>query len=170
MTRVQRVCSRCGGGRMAGLGMVDVLINENVSTVDPTGTTATIDDCKRVYLKAGTSGSCVQVLAAELVRAGYPAVLGTYTYDADLVAQVKRFQKARGLAVDGIVGPQTWAALAIWSGPTVQAKPPKPDSGSGTSTSSDTGQTGTATKKTSTKTWIGIGIAAAAVGFVVFGD
>ncbi len=170
MTRIQRVCSRCGGGRVAGLGMVDVLINENVSTVDPTGTTATIDDCKRVYLKAGTSGSCVQVLAAELVRNGYPAVLGTYTYDADLVALVKRFQRDRLLAVDGIVGPETWMALQIPEYRGNQQLLPRRDSGSGTSPATDTGPTGTATKKTSTKTWIGIGIAAAAVGFVVFGD
>ena len=48
-----------------------------------------------------------------LEQAGYS--VGTYGIDGDFgkdtLAAVKAFQQDRGLKVDGIVGPKTWAAL-----------------------------------------------------------
>ena len=38
---------------------------------------------------------------------------GSVTYDPTLVQAVKRFQKRTGLAVDGVIGGRTWAALNV---------------------------------------------------------
>lgn len=63
-------------------------------------------------LKLGSRGTAVSQVQQDLKGLGYfnyhqaTGYFGTITQDA-----VKAFQKSRGLAVDGIVGPQTWAAL-----------------------------------------------------------
>lgn len=61
----------------------------------------------------GDSSAGVDWLRERLVREGVaqPAALGT-AFDAGLLASVRRFQRARGLAVDGVVGPETLFALA----------------------------------------------------------
>ena len=61
----------------------------------------------------GMSGSAVDWLRERLVREGVadPAPPGT-PFDDALTHSVRRFQRARGLAVDGVVGPETLFALA----------------------------------------------------------
>jgi peptidoglycan hydrolase-like protein with peptidoglycan-binding domain len=62
-------------------------------------------------LERGAFGAAVLELQQLLQRAGVP----TGPLDGDFgpmtQAAVRRFQASRGLAVDGIVGPRTWAAL-----------------------------------------------------------
>ncbi|MCP2167359.1 penicillin-insensitive murein endopeptidase [Goodfellowiella coeruleoviolacea] len=54
----------------------------------------------------------VEVLAIQhLLTHGGHAVPTTGVFDAATVTAVRAFQTARGLGVDGIVGPKTWAAL-----------------------------------------------------------
>src|SRR3954469_13264818 len=58
-------------------------------------------------VQTGSSGSAVTAVQAAL------GVAQTGTYDRATRRAVRRFQRAHGLTVDGIVGPQTRAALGI---------------------------------------------------------
>ena len=61
----------------------------------------------------GQQGDAVDWLRTRLVAEGVAAQAPDGTvFDADLAASVRRFQRARGLAVDGVVGPETLFALA----------------------------------------------------------
>ena len=64
-------------------------------------------------LKKGSKGSAVTEMQKLLMKKGYK--LPKYGADGDFgnetLTAVKQFQKDKGLTVDGIVGPQTWAAL-----------------------------------------------------------
>ena len=65
-------------------------------------------------LRMGARGEAVRCLQATLGEAGFAAgpadgVFGPVTYRATTA-----FQRARGLVVDGVVGPQTGGALGIW--------------------------------------------------------
>ncbi len=60
---------------------------------------------------AGHAIPAVREVQQALNRAGFPVVVDS-RYDIHTEAAVTAFQQARGLTVDGIVGPQTMAALA----------------------------------------------------------
>ncbi|HEY1883251.1 MAG TPA: peptidoglycan-binding protein [Candidatus Cybelea sp.] len=60
---------------------------------------STGDDVKRLQ----------RVLARHLLWNPFGPITGSF--DASLETAVKSFQQSNGLTVDGIVGPQTWAAL-----------------------------------------------------------
>lgn len=68
-------------------------------------------------LRKGCRGAYVSLMQTKLIMLGYD--LAPYGADGDFGSKtqeaVKKFQSDRGLAADGIVGPQTWAALE--SGP-----------------------------------------------------
>jgi hypothetical protein len=57
-------------------------------------------------------------------------LLPTYYFDAALTRAVEDYQRSRGLTVDGIVGPKTWAALESQAPPYVPPglPPPMPQS------------------------------------------
>jgi hypothetical protein len=59
----------------------------------------------------GSTGDAVRDLQLTLTALGYP-VKPTATFDHATKAALMRFQKAAGLAADGIAGPKTTAALA----------------------------------------------------------
>jgi peptidoglycan hydrolase-like protein with peptidoglycan-binding domain len=63
-------------------------------------------------VKQGAKGERVRTIQYLLTARGYnePA---DGIYGKDTTASVKRFQKANKLAVDGSVGPQTWAKLIV---------------------------------------------------------
>jgi rare lipoprotein A (peptidoglycan hydrolase) len=79
----------------------------------------------RAQLSGGTSGDAVRTLQRILNLKGYGPIAETGTFDDDTKQAVERFQRASGLAVDGVVGPQTRPALlrlmsvrtATWYGP-----------------------------------------------------
>ena len=82
----------------------------------------------RPTLRRGTKGERVEELQRLLLRLGYDlgssgadSVFGRTTESA-----VRAFQKSRGLTVDGVVGPRTWAALCTQA-PSRSALPPVPD-------------------------------------------
>lgn len=64
-------------------------------------------------LRKGNTGEYVTLLQTKLLQKGYD--LGKYGVDGDFgsatLKAVKEFQKDHGLAVDGVVGKNTWAAL-----------------------------------------------------------
>lgn len=63
-------------------------------------------------LRLGSSGPDVVVFQRMLASRGYPVAddgkFGQQTHNA-----VRAFQAAQGLTVDGVVGPQTWGAVAV---------------------------------------------------------
>jgi N-acetylmuramoyl-L-alanine amidase len=63
-------------------------------------------------LRPGSRGEAVRDLQARLARLGHdPAGAQAGVYGDTTLHAVQAFQEARGLRVDGICGPQTWAAL-----------------------------------------------------------
>ncbi len=58
-------------------------------------------------LKPGASGVSVVALRDRLVRKGYMKRSASQSYDATMVAAVQGFQRAHGLAEDGVAGPGT---------------------------------------------------------------
>ena len=65
----------------------------------------------RPTLRRGTRGSHVTFLQRSLHRAGFSPGAVDGIFGARTDAAVRAFQRARGLAVDGIVGTRTWGAL-----------------------------------------------------------
>lgn len=66
------------------------------------------------YLRKGNSGAAVLELQKALNVAGAnPAIKEDGVFDSGTVAAVKDLQRKQGLDVDGIAGPQTFAALGI---------------------------------------------------------
>lgn len=64
-------------------------------------------------LKQGSKGDCVKAL--QILLNGYGFSCGSSGADGSFgpatLSAVKKYQKAKGLSVDGSVGPKTWAAL-----------------------------------------------------------
>lgn len=85
-------------------GLIGSGNNNNGSTPGPS--TGTI-------LKKGSRGSEVQVLQRKLTSLGYSTKGVDGIFGANTDQAVRQFQKARHLAVDGIVGPATKKALGI---------------------------------------------------------
>lgn len=65
-------------------------------------------------LKSGSKGPSVQLLQLALNRAGYGTLAKDGIIGSATAAAVSRFQRANGLLVDGIVGPDTHRALMPW--------------------------------------------------------
>lgn len=72
--------------------------------------------CEEKVFQTGDSDRCVHYIQRLLLKRGY-----VLTDDGDFGPRtqyvVMRFQRSNGLDADGVVGPQTWAAL--WKGQTL---------------------------------------------------
>lgn len=64
----------------------------------------------RPLLKTGASGKAVRALQQLLNSLGFPCAVDG-EFGPNTKSAVERFQEARGLRVDGKVGPDTWRAL-----------------------------------------------------------
>lgn len=60
----------------------------------------------------GNRGEDVRAAQLFLRQRGFEVAASGF-FDADMVDVVKRFQERRGLAADGVVGPQTWRNLVM---------------------------------------------------------
>ena len=69
------------------------------------------DEGVRPTLQEGSSGEAVEELQRALQRAGFDPGPIDGEFGPVTAAAVRSFQAAKGLVVDGIVGPQTWSAL-----------------------------------------------------------
>ena len=69
-----------------------------------------LEDAKSQTLRQGSTGGAVKILQVGLNGRGY-ALVGDGIFGPATDGAVRRFQSDNGLAVDGIVGPQTWGAL-----------------------------------------------------------
>ncbi len=76
-------------------------------------------------LRTGDFGADVEKLQNALVRHGYDVGGVDGSFGAQTRAAVVRFQRAKGLDADGVVGPNTWRALAG----AVVAPTPRPSTG-----------------------------------------
>lgn len=84
----------------------------------------------RATLRPGSkSSSEVKALQTQLTNAGFPcSVDGAFGRGTERA--VRDFQRARGLAVDGVVGSKTWAALSAARSPPTQAPSTPPPASS----------------------------------------
>lgn len=66
-------------------------------------------------LRKGDKGADVRFLQQRLIAIGValPRLSDDAYFSAEIEVATKAFQKASGLAADGVVGPKTWAALGV---------------------------------------------------------
>lgn len=110
--QVRRCRYARGNTRIAGYGRPDWSLVADVP-VPETPTASAQKPAAHSTLNRGSSGPEVKTLQARLLALGY--ALPRYGVDGDFGQEtekaVRAYQRARGLDVDGIVGPLTWAAL-----------------------------------------------------------
>jgi hypothetical protein len=82
-------------------------------------------------LRRGSSGSAVKTLQAQLKPLGFDPGPIDGIFGSGTDSAVRAFQRARGIGVDGIVGPQTWATLYASAAPAPSKPSPPPSTGSG---------------------------------------
>ncbi|WP_067625231.1 peptidoglycan-binding protein [Alicyclobacillus acidiphilus] len=87
-------------------GSNSTFLNTTMHTTKTAAATAALPE-----LQLGSKGSSVVTLQNDLNALGFPVGQATGVFDANTAAQVKAFQKAHKLEVDGVVGPMTWGAI-----------------------------------------------------------
>lgn len=99
----------CAAISLGGL----TVINASAASADPTAAACVQSD--RVKIREGSTGNSVSEAQCRLNGHGASLeVDGKFGAATDKA--VRNFQSARGLAADGVVGPDTWAALTSDSG------------------------------------------------------
>lgn len=77
----------------------------------PPGPPRCVNVCSSRVLRRGSSGVCVTTAQRMLAGRGFNPGPQDGQFGAKTDTAVRCFQQAAGLTVDGVVGPQTWAAL-----------------------------------------------------------
>lgn len=104
----------------------DSAMSQEAKTMSATSESATPSPSQKPpLLKPGSLGLEVVRIQVQLKRLGYFKSLKYGYYGFLTQASVREFQRDRGLKVDGIVGPQTWAALAEASAQTPPVSAPQ---------------------------------------------
>jgi L,D-peptidoglycan transpeptidase YkuD (ErfK/YbiS/YcfS/YnhG family) len=101
--------------RPAAAALVAVILAVGVGTSAAVPTSTVHAACTiGTTLRVGSTGEAVRCLQSRLNQLGYDAGPVDGWFGAMTRAAVVRFQRARGLTVDGIVGRATGRALGIW--------------------------------------------------------
>jgi peptidoglycan hydrolase-like protein with peptidoglycan-binding domain len=79
----------------------------------------------------GSQGPAVKTLQAQLKKLGFEPGPIDGIFGSDTDSAVRAFQRARGIQVDGIVGPQTWATLYVPVTPSRPTPSSPPATGAG---------------------------------------
>lgn len=96
--------------------------------------TAPVTSGTRPILRTGSEGGAVSELQAVLKLLGYYTGTVDGVYGESTAIAVTQFQRAAGIAADGIVGPATWQRLF----PQTAAPPPSPSVATPSNTNSET--------------------------------
>lgn len=101
--------------RVNGKNIRGYIVPKYDEEIKPTETTKTEEVCKveLQVLKKGAKGNTVKAMQTLLIGYGY--FCGGYGADGSFgsgtESALRSYQKAKGLSVDGICGPKTWAKL-----------------------------------------------------------
>jgi hypothetical protein len=93
-----------------------LVVTTNEGNAFATDVVISEDEQVRPTIQEGSSGEDVEVLQRALLRAGFDPGPVDGEFGPVTTAAVRKFQAARGLVVDGVVGPQTWSALGEGGG------------------------------------------------------
>jgi peptidoglycan hydrolase-like protein with peptidoglycan-binding domain len=107
-------CSLAGCGNSTDSPAGDATDERSGSSVEVTPSDEVVptdDESMRPEVQRGDEGQWVMILQQELIRHGY-VIEEDGTFRSMTEAAVRDFQAVHDLVVDGIVGPNTWAALA----------------------------------------------------------
>ena len=114
-------------------GIVGRLTWAKLDGVSSSGTRSTSASPRRALLYFGLRGDDVRLLQAKL------GIRQTGTFDAATLSAVKLFQQRNGLAVDGYVGPLTWAKLDASAASSTTTRPATTTPSSSSATGAQTG-------------------------------
>ena len=87
-------------------------VTVTVQTTTPAKNTGPVAEAPAQTLKPGDTGSQVKTLQQALAALGYSAGKADGVYGPSTTNAVQRFQVAKGLDEDGVMGPATLAALS----------------------------------------------------------
>jgi hypothetical protein len=102
---------------LLGSGHLPLGAEPATTVVPPQDTASTPAPRTWPLLQPGDTGEAVQQLQAELQRIGVLPSPMDGQYGPVTEAAVREFQRTQGLTPDGIVGTETWQALALAQGP-----------------------------------------------------
>src|SRR5579871_209151 len=96
-------------------------------SVSSVGSRSSFNPASEPMLREGARGAPVVTLQNALRSAGFNPGASDGAFGPGTLAAVTAFQRSRGLSADGVVGPNTWGALARGAAPSPSA--PAPASG-----------------------------------------
>lgn len=100
--------------KKAALKAMQMYLNKSLGArlaVDGVWGPKTVAVVTKCVLNRGDRGNAVYILQGMMYCAGYDPNGFDGIYGAGCQASVKKYQKAKGLSVDGVVGKQVWTAL-----------------------------------------------------------
>lgn len=100
-------------GRRLSKSLFAITLIGLILTIISVSALAGVETAETALLKSGSSGSDVKAVQNKLIELGYLNDKADGIYGSKTTEAVKKFQAAKGLAVDGIVGEKTAGALGL---------------------------------------------------------
>lgn len=98
---------------IAGAKTQSALYNSNAVKYGATSAASPSSSANYPTVKYGANGPYTKKIQQRLNSLGYNCGQADGVFGSKTLAAVKAFQRAKGLAADGVVGPKTWAKLGI---------------------------------------------------------